>query len=160
LLAAMAPAHAQQGDGTDVAVRHTVFKPAPAEPTPARLSAVQLPDGFELTQFASGLQNPRILAVHPEGHGYVSRREQGDVLRRRDRSGDGRAGGEPVQVLHRPSAHGLAIHDGHLYVATVKEVLRAPIQADGTLGDPELLVDDLPDGGQHPNRTLAFGPDG
>lgn len=28
------------------------------------------------------------------------------------------------------------------------------------LGQPQLLIDDLPDGGQHPNRTIAFGPDG
>ena len=155
-----APAAAQQHDGTDTAVRHTVFQPAPVEATAARLAAIDLPDGFEIGQFATGLQNPRILAVHPAGHVYVSRREQGDVLLLRDGNGDGRADGEPVPVLHRPAVHGLTVHDGHLYIATVKELLRAPIREDGTLGDAGLLVDDLPDGGQHPNRTLAFGPDG
>ncbi len=159
-LAAMAPALAQQGDGTDTAVRHTVFKPAPVEATRERLREIALPDGFEIGTFASGLRNPRILAVHPAGHIYVSRREQGDVLLLHDADGDGRADGDPVQVLHRPAVHGLAVRDDHLYLVTVKEVLRAPIRGDGTLGDPELLVDDLPDGGQHPNRTLAFGPDG
>lgn len=160
-LAAFAvPAVAQQNDGTDTVVRHTVFQPAPAEATPERLAAVELPEGFEITPFATGLKNPRILAVDPNGNVYVSRREQGDVLLFRDVDGDGRADGEPVQVLHRPSAHGLTVHDGHLYIVTVKEILRAPIQPDGSLGEPELLVDDLPDGGQHPNRTVAFGPDG
>jgi len=159
-LLALAPAMAQQADGTDTSVRHTVFQPRPVEPTAERTAAVRLPDGFHITPFATGLKNPRILAVHPDGHVYVSRREQGDVLLLRDVDHDGRADGEPVAVLHRPHAHGLAVHDGHLYVATVKEILRAPIQADGRLGEPELLVDDLPDGGQHPNRTLAFGPDG
>lgn len=155
-----APALAQQGDGTDVAVRHTVFKPAPVEPTPERLAGVQLPEGFEISTFATGLKNPRILAVAPSGDVYVSRREQGDVLLLRDADGDGRADGAPVQVAHRPSAHGLAIHEGQLYLATVKEIFRAPILNDGRLGELEMLVDDLPDGGQHPNRTLAFGPDG
>src|SRR5690606_30257552 len=159
-LAVFMPALAQQADGTDTAVRHTVFQPAPAEATPERLREVALPDGFEIATFASGLRNPRILAVHPAGHVYVSRREQGDVLLLHDADGDGRADGEAVQVLHRPAVHGLAVQGDHLYLATVKEVLRAPIRADGSLGDPELLVDDLPDGGQHPNRTLAFGPDG
>lgn len=36
---------------------------------------------------------------------------------------------------------------------------RAPIRPDGTLGPEERIINDLPDGGQHPNRTLAFGPD-
>ncbi|TDK33207.1 YbhB/YbcL family Raf kinase inhibitor-like protein [Luteimonas terrae] len=157
---AAAPAFAQQGDGTDTAVRHTVFKPGPSDPTPERLQAIQLPEGFEIGVFASGLLNPRILAVHPAGHIYVSRREQGDVLLMHDADGDGRSDGAPVPVLHRPDAHGLAVHGDHLYVVTVKELLRAPIQADGRLGEAELLLDDLPDGGQHPNRTLAFGPDG
>ena len=159
-LLASAPAAAQQNDGTDTSVRHTVFQPAPVEATPGRLARVTLPEGFVIAPFATGLKNPRILAVHPDGHVYVSRREQGDVLLLRDGDGDGRADGAPVAVLHRPGVHGLAIQDGQLYVATVKEILRAPIGADGRLGEPELLVDDLPDGGQHPNRTLAFGPDG
>lgn len=153
-------APAQQNDGTDTAVTHTVFQPPPVEATAARLAQVELPDGFEITPFATGLKNPRILAVDPSGNLYVSRREQGDVLLLRDEDGDGRADGEPRQVLHRPAVHGLEVHDGALYIATVKELLRAPIQPDGSLGEPELLVDDLPDGGQHPNRTLAFGPDG
>lgn len=34
------------------------------------------------------------------------------------------------------------------------------MQADGTLGAMESLINDLPDGGQHPNRTIDFGPDG
>jgi len=160
LLAGATPAFAQQADGTDTAARNTVFKPGPLEPTPAHLQQIKLPEGFGIDVFASGLLNPRILAVHPAGHIYVSRREQGDVLLLHDADGDGRADGAPTQVLHRPQAHGLAVHDDHLYVVTVKELLRAPIQPDGTLGELELLLDDLPDGGQHPNRTLAFGPDG
>lgn len=31
---------------------------------------------------------------------------------------------------------------------------------DGTLGELKQIIGDLPDGGQHPNRTLAVGPDG
>jgi Raf kinase inhibitor-like YbhB/YbcL family protein len=160
VLSCGSPALAQQGDGTDTSVTHTVFKPGPVEPTPERLRSITLPEGFGISVFASDLQNPRILAVHPAGHVYVSRREQGDVLLMHDADGDGRSDRAPVAVLHRPDAHGLAIHGNHLYVVTVKELLRAPILEDGRLGDPELLVDDLPDGGQHPNRTMAFGPDG
>ena len=161
LAALLTPAaHAQQGDGTRVAAQVHTVKPEPAAVTPQRLAALQAPDGFEVGVFADGLLNPRILAVSPEGRVYVSRREQGDVLMFEDRDGDGRADGPPVTVAHRPDAHGLAIHDGRLYIATVKEIFVAPLQPDGRAGTLEMLVGDLPDGGQHPNRTMAFGPDG
>ncbi|HZH73359.1 MAG TPA: PQQ-dependent sugar dehydrogenase, partial [Mariniphaga sp.] len=54
---------------------------------------------------------------------------------------------------------GLAIHENWLYMVTIKELYRAEINKDGTLQSPEQLRDDLPDGGQHPNRTIGFGPD-
>ena len=44
-------------------------------------------------------------------------------------------------------------------MVAVKEVYVADISADGTLRQPKMLVSDLPDGGQHPNPTLAFGRD-
>ncbi|RPE80040.1 YbhB/YbcL family Raf kinase inhibitor-like protein [Vulcaniibacterium tengchongense] len=157
---AAAPALAQQGDGTEQRLSVSVVKPAKAEPGPARLAQLKAPQGFEVGVFASGLKNPRMLAVAPDGTVYVSRREQGDVLMLRDADGDGRADGAPQAVAHRPGAHGLAIRDGRLYLATVKEVFVAPIREDGTLGPMRMLIGDLPDGGQHPNRTLDFGPDG
>jgi Raf kinase inhibitor-like YbhB/YbcL family protein len=46
-----------------------------------------------------------------------------------------------------------------MYMVTVKEVYVADIKSDGTLGDLKMLIDDLPDAGQHPNRTIAVGPD-
>lgn len=45
-------------------------------------------------------------------------------------------------------------------MATVKESFKAPIRPDGLLGLMEMLLGDLPNSGQHPNRTMAFGPDG
>jgi glucose/arabinose dehydrogenase len=41
-----------------------------------------------------------------------------------------------------------------------KNVWSAAIDADGSLAAPQLIVDDLPDGGQHRARTIAVGPDG
>lgn len=154
------PAAAQQGDGTDETIQAHVFKPAKVALTEQHLRDIRAPEGFSVSVFANGLQNPRIIAVAPDGTVYVSRREQGDVVMLRDRDGDGRADGRGLIVANRSGAHGLAIHGGHLYVATAKEVFKAPIQADGTLGALEMLMGDLPDAGQHPNRTLAFGPDG
>nr|WP_145547078.1 YbhB/YbcL family Raf kinase inhibitor-like protein [Variovorax boronicumulans] len=158
-LCALAAA-AQQGDGTDVPVRTHVFKPAKVDVTQARVQDLRAPAGFAVSVFAAGLQNARILAVAPDGSVYLSRRDQGDVVLLRDDDGDGRADGPGVIVANRPGAHGLAVHEGQLYIATVKELFRAPILQGGLLGPLQMLLGDLPDAGQHPNRTMAFGPDG
>jgi Raf kinase inhibitor-like YbhB/YbcL family protein len=160
LCALAAHAHAQQGDGTRVAIATAVWKPDKVEATPQRIAAIKAPPGFTVTPFATGLKNARIVAVAPGGDIYVSRRDQGDVLLLQDKDGDGRADGPPVTVASRAGAHGLAIRDGKLYLATVKEVFVAEIQPGGRLGPLKLLIGDLPDAGQHPNRTMAFGPDG
>jgi Raf kinase inhibitor-like YbhB/YbcL family protein len=55
--------------------------------------------------------------------------------------------------------HGLAIHKGKLYLVTVKEVFVGAIRPDGQLEPLQMIIGDLPDAGQHPNRTIAFGPD-
>ncbi len=151
---------AQQNDGTSVGIQSHIVKPALTEATPERVSSLKLPAGFSIQPFATGLQNVRVIAVADNGFVYATRRDQGDVVLLKDADDDGKADGPAQQVLHRPGAHGLAVRDGRLYLATVKEIFVASIQADGSLGPATLLVGDLPDGGQHPNRTLAFGPDG
>ena len=153
-------AHAQQGDGTRVGIAAAIVKPDKVEATPARMAGIKAPPGFAVSVFASGLKNIRIIAVAPDGTIYVSRRDQGDVLMFRDADNDGHADGPPVTVASRAGAHGLAIRDGKLYLATVKEVFVADILPDGHLSPLTLIIGDLPDAGQHPNRTLAFGPDG
>jgi Raf kinase inhibitor-like YbhB/YbcL family protein len=153
-------ASAQQGDGTQVAAHVNIFKPDKVEPTPQRMAGIKAPQGFTVTPFATGLKNARIIAVAPNGDVYVSRRDQGDVLLLRDANGDGRADGPPEIVASRAGAHGLAIKDNKLYLVTVKELFVADIQPDGRLGMLKMLAGDLPDAGQHANRTIAFGPDG
>lgn len=150
-------AAAQQNDGTSVSQTIHVHKPRQDAP---RAEALRVPDGFEVGVFAKDLKNVRMLAVAPDGAVYATRREQGDVLRLLDADGDGRADGPPQTVVHRPQAHGIAIHDGKLWLATVKEVFAGELGADGGVGELRMLIGDLPDGGQHPNRTLGFGPDG
>ncbi|HVJ39431.1 MAG TPA: YbhB/YbcL family Raf kinase inhibitor-like protein [Stenotrophomonas sp.] len=154
------PVLAQQGDGTDVAAQVHTFKPDKRPASEQAIASLQVPSGFAVKPLATGLKNIRILAVAPNGDIYASRREQGDVLLLRDRDEDGQLDAPPQVVARRAGAHGLAIHDGKLYLATAKEIFHANIQPDGTLDEPVLLLGDLPDGGQHANRTLAFGSDG
>jgi glucose/arabinose dehydrogenase len=158
-LVAGAASVANQTKPANVQVIGHVLEPAKLPPTEDTTARLQVPSGFRVSRFADGLGKPRMLAVSPAGHVYVTRRETGDVLLLHDADGDGRADVRHV-VARRPQVHGIALSDSRAYLATVKEVFVADIASDGRFGEPRRIIDDLPDGGQHPNRTLAIGPDG
>lgn len=144
-------------EAADVTIVGHVLEPEQLE-VHEHLRQVRLPPGFEINVFADELKNPRMIDVASDGTVYVTRRTVGDVLMLRDSDGDGKADQQQV-VARRPNMHGIAIDGDTMYLVTVKEVYRTQIQTDGTLEPLELLVDDLPDGGQHPNRTVVVGPD-
>ena len=136
-----------------------VFKPGQVEPTDARVAQLKAPAGFKITRFADKLTKPRMLAVAPNGDVYVSNRDQGTITLLRDTNRDGQAD-QTRQVAQADNLHGLALRDGKLYVAAIRDLYVADIQKDGSLSSLKRLYHDLPDAGQHPNRTLGFGPDG
>src|SRR5690606_38130471 len=105
-----------------------------------------------------GLEKPRMIAVAEDGTVYVTRRELGDVLKLADPNRDGQADRVEV-VARRPGLHGIAIDGDRMYLVSVNEVFVAEIAENGRLGALQTIIDDLPDGGQHPNRTIAVGPD-
>lgn len=134
-----------------------VLKPEPLPPT-QMTKKIALPRGFEVNVFAKDLINPRMIAVADNGDVYVTRRDVGDVVRLVDANNDGVAEQQEV-VANRPGMHGIAIDGNTVFLATVNEIYTTTIQADGKFAPLTLVLDDLPDGGQHPNRTLAVGPD-
>ena len=135
--------------------------------TPARLAQLQVPAGFRVTTLATMLTNPRWLAPMPDGSLYVTSPMTGRVLLLKDGNADGDADdtGERIVVADAASnpdlvgVHGITIYQGKIYLASVKSVVSATIVADGSLTGFTKLVGDLPDGGQHPNRTLTIGPE-
>jgi Raf kinase inhibitor-like YbhB/YbcL family protein len=135
-----------------------VLKPEKQQLKPSDLGQLRRADGFSVSVFADGLVNPRMLAVADDGAVYVTRRTVGDVVMLRDEDGDGRAEVQTT-VASRPGMHGIAIDGDDVYLATVKEVFKAKIRDDGTFTTLVRIIDDLPDAGQHPNRTIAVGPD-
>jgi glucose/arabinose dehydrogenase len=58
-------------------------------------------------------------------------------------------------VLNLKEVHGIVLRDNEMFLATTKKLLRAKLSADGKLDEPKEFAD-LPDGGQHPRRTLGF----
>ena len=143
---------------TTAQVTGYVFTPALEAATAANIQQLKVPSGFTVAKFADGVGKPRILLVSPAGNIYVSDRDAGTVMMLKDANGDGAADSKQV-VATIKQAHGLAIRNNKMYITGVREVYVADINADGSLTQPKLIINNLPDGGQHPNRTLAFGPD-
>ena len=122
---------------------------------------ITVPPGFRVGVFARNLGVPRFMAVDPAGTLLVSVPSQGRVVALPDRDGDGRSDAEVTVVdgLDRP--HGLAFRNGNLYVAETGRVLRFHYDAQSMKAtQPTVLVPNLPAGGVHWTRTIAFGPDG
>ena len=80
---------------------------------------------------------------------YVNRNSQADVIRLRDRNGDGVADGPPEVVARRAGLLGVLVHEDKLYLATASELWVADIAADGAVGEARRLIRDLPGAGQH-----------
>lgn len=144
---------------TTAQVQGNVFEPALVEATDQRVAQLKLPAGFSLAKFADQLGKPRMLAVSPSGNVYVTNREAGTVTLLRDTNADGKSDQKQV-VANIKGVHGITLYAGKMYLVSVKEVYRADINADGTLAQPQPLINNLPDAGQHPNRTIGFSPDG
>jgi len=143
---------------TDAPITTHVFKPAKKDATEERVRQLRVPAGFKVEKFAEDLGEARILAVSDAGHVYVTNREDSEVIMLEDTNNDGKADRREV-VAKVEDAHGLAIHNNRLYIVNNMEIHAADIRDDGTLGETEKLNSYQADGGQHPNRTIGFGPD-
>ena len=146
-------------DPTDAPITTHVFKPAKRDATDERVRQLRVPAGFKIEKFAEDLGEARILATSDGGHVYVTNREDGEIILLEDTNNDGKADRREV-VATVDEAHGLTIHENKLYIANNTEIHVADIKGDGTLGETKLIKSYQADGGQHPNRTLGFGPDG
>lgn len=157
-LAALCPlpalAQALNNPGT-ATIEANVVKAAPLRASPENIASLKLPAGFVIETFAEGLGKPRVIVVAPDGALYVSDRDAGTVTRI-----DPAKPSEPQVVLRKRDVHGLALHEGRLFYVTVRSIYAAPLNKDGALGPETEIAANLPDAGQHPNRTIAFGPDG
>jgi glucose/arabinose dehydrogenase len=134
--------------------------PAPAPS--ADLAAIRLPPGFAIQVFARDLGRPRFLAFDARGTLLVSVPRAGRVLALPDDDGDGVADRAIPVVEGLDLPHGLAFHQGDLFVAETGQVVRLAYDAASrrAAGPPRPVVPRLPARGAHYTRTIAFGPDG
>jgi glucose/arabinose dehydrogenase len=134
-----------------------------ARPENAKL---QVPDGFKVELFATGLNNPRLMRVAPNGDIFLAETSAGNIKVFRGMTADGKP--QQVQLF----ASGLNIPFGiafyplgpnpqWVYVANMDSVVRfAYHNGDLTASGPPQHLADLPSGGHHRSRDIQFSPDG
>lgn len=144
--------------GTNDGVDRDAFRPTQLPFDQAAFEALDLPAGFSINVYRSGLGQARMLGVHAE-HVYVTQPMQGNVIQLIDDDQDGVAEAQRVVAGDLPQVHGIAFHGTDVFLADVHHVYRGSVAADGGFGALETIVSDLPDGGQHSLRTLGIGPD-
>ena len=124
---------------------------------------LRLPAGFAVNTWASGITNARIVRFTKTGDLLVSAPRDGTIwLLERDANGDGVSDGRRALLTDLDRPHGIALHDGWLYVGETDGVIRVRFDAAtrSTSGTPEQVVKGLPAGGNHWTRTVDVGPDG
>ncbi|MDP9840480.1 Raf kinase inhibitor-like YbhB/YbcL family protein [Neorhizobium huautlense] len=149
------------GEASDVVIQGSILEPEKLEVTDdAKLTGlIKAPTGFKVDVFARDLINPRMLAVSQKGIVYATRRSVGDVIMLKDGNNDGKADGA-VTVASRPNMHGIAFDGNKVFLVTINDVYSADVNEEGTFGSLTRIINDLPDAGQHANRTINVGPDG
>ncbi|HRA21886.1 MAG TPA: PQQ-dependent sugar dehydrogenase [Anaerolineae bacterium] len=133
----------------------------PADAASARL---QVPDGFAVRIYASGLQEPRLMTTGPDGALYVASRRGATILRLADADSDGLADANQVVARGMNGPHNLEWHDGSFYVAENDKVSKlTDLDGDGSFtggGERVTVTTNIPSGGGHSSRTVHIGPDG
>jgi glucose/arabinose dehydrogenase len=123
----------------------------------------QVPSGFAVSVFARGFNQPRWLAVAPNGDVFVTDSAAGEVVVLRDPGRQGRAQSREIFADHLNLPFGIAFHEDYVYVANTNEVVRFRYdpKTSNRLGDGESILS-LPGMGynQHWTRSLAFSADG
>lgn len=126
-----------------------------------------VPDGFVVSRFADGFENPRRTYVGPNGDLFVvesnTEKSADRITILQDPSGDGSYTTRQVFVDGLNKPYGMLILDGYFYVANTGGVYRYPYEVGqiSLQGEGEKILD-LPAGGynNHWTRNLLASDDG
>ncbi len=131
------------------------------------------PAGFVVTEFATRLDEPRVIIRAPNGDLFVAESRANRIHVLRDADGDGKPEVNAVFAtgLNRP--FGIAFYPPgpeprYVYVGNTNSVVRFPYKNGDTkaTGPAEMIVADIPSGnervggGGHWTRDVEFSPDG
>lgn len=123
---------------------------------------IQLPPGFSMQEWVTGIRNARMLLVTEAGDLLISSpRSDSIYLVESDADQDGSPDGVRtlLQGLDRP--HGLDWHGGWLYIGEGDAISRIRFEPESgkVEGTPERIITGLPNGGNHWTKTVRVGPD-
>lgn len=126
----------------------------------------QVPAGFKVDLYASGLKNPRFIRVAPNGDFFVSEPQAGDIRTFRGISADSKPERVEVFASNLNQPYGIAFYPPGpdpqwVYIGNMDAVVRFPYHAgDMTVtAAPEHVVD-LPHNSHHRTRSVEFSLDG
>ena len=122
------------------------------------LKQLKLPEGFRINVFAKELGNARMPAVDTDGTVYLTCPGQDRAMALTDRDGDGKAEIVKTAFEGLDSVHGIYIYRDSLYLAGPTTVWLCK-REENKWSKPKVIIDDLPPGPSHQNRTLGVGPD-
>ena len=131
------------------------------------------PEGFEVTEFATRLTEPRVIVRAPNGDLFLAESRANRVRVFRDADGDGKPEINQVFATGLSRPFGIAFYPPgpdpkYLYVGNTGSVVRFPY-SNGDVkatGNAEMIVKDIPSGreqvggGGHWTRDLEFTADG
>jgi glucose/arabinose dehydrogenase len=126
-------------------------------------SRLVVPPGYGIGIFARDIPDARMLRVTGHGDLLVATPAKGKVIwLARDANGDGESDERRVLLEGLDGPNGLDFWNGYLYVAEQGKVGRIKFDdATGRVeGAYEIVIPDLPTGGNHWKKTIRFGPDG
>ena len=126
------------------------------------LEKIILPEGFNISIFASNIENARSMALSPKGTLFVGTRGQGDVYAIVDKNRDYKADKVYTIATGLKMPNGVAFRDGDLYVAEVNRILKFE-NIEKRLDNPPapiVINDTYPSETHHGWKYIAFGPDG
>jgi glucose/arabinose dehydrogenase len=131
------------------------------------------PEGFKVTEFATGLIEPRVIVRAPNGDLFVSESGANRVRVLRDADGDGQPELSEVFTTGLDRPFGIAFYPPgpeptYVYVGNTGSVVRFRYENGDTRArsQAEMIVADIPTGheqvggGGHWTRDLEFSPDG
>ena len=120
-------------------------------------TTLTVPAGFHVEVVSNQVPGARFIAVAPNGDLIVSETSRGRVVAIHPGSP---ADATPTVILSGESLpHGLAFRGDDLYVATWAGVLKGPYSREAGY-KPQALFSDMPEAGDHNNRSLALAADG
>ena len=131
---------------------------------PQNVWPVTLP-GFKVEQFASGLDNPRLLRTAPNGDIFLAEMDSGRILVFRGMTLDGKPEQQAIFASGLRKPYGIAFYPPGpnpewIYIGSENAIVRFPYH-NGDLKASSVAqhIVDLPPGG-HDTRALEFSPDG